>query len=1723
MRQTLLCVSLLLISSYSALAAAPDGNRLAYLDESDPYYVGRGFPKLVTPQWVGEEGVEAVVVLAIDDMRGPAKWEAYLRPILARLKQIDGRAPVSIMTCQIDPADAHLQTWLKEGLSLECHTYDHPCPILKDGDLAKAKGTYDRCIDLLAQVPGNRPVAFRVPCCDSLNTPSPRLYAEIFNRTTPAGNYLQIDSSVFNVFTSDDPELPRESVLDADGRERFKRYVPYDRSFVNTIENYPYPYVIGRLGWQFPCVAPSDWSAQHLQKPNNPKTVEDLKAALDCVVAKQGVYNLVFHPHGWIRNDQVNELIDHAVMKHGRKVKFLTFHEALERLNKHFLGGHPLRDEKGQFNGVCVLDVNHDGYMDVVVGNPQAQSTRVWSPKSRSRVGVDFPVRLVEAAPPAARETGVRFGVFEPSANAGFFVQDPKWQGLWLFRDMAWQQVASRTSWLPLGGDSSTAKSSSPRLRLRDLNADGLCELLASDGATQRLYSVDPDAYFARGLQSISPPVWKELNLRLPDHVQLRDSQGRDAGLRFIDLDDDGHDDLLFSNHERYSIHLFDPATKAWSRQILSGQRGEKEPAVELPPIVRADGSNNGFWAHTRHLWWQNEDTARMKDLVDRRSFDDLLKGVQPGPKSPEAALKSMYPRPGFTVELVAAEPLVMDPIAFAWGADGKFWVVEMADYPLGIDGQGKHGGRVRYLEDTNGDGRYDKSTLFLDGLGYPSGVWPWRKGVLISCAPEILYAEDTDGDGRADRRETLYQGFSEGNQQHRVNGFSYGLDNWLYGANGDSGGKIKSLKTGEEVSISGRDFRIRPDAGRIEAQAGQSQFGRHRDDWGNWFGNNNSNPMWHYALEDHYLRRNPHVAPPDGRVMVSQVPGAAPVYPRSRTLERFNDFNKANRFTSACSAIIYRDDLLGSEYVGNSFVSEPVHNLVHREVVEPKGTTFTSRRAGDEAESEFLASSDNWFRPAMVQTGPDGAIWVADMYRHVIEHPQWIPPDWQKRLDLRAGHDKGRIYRLYPKDRAPRAIPRLDKLTTQELVGALDSPSGWQRDMAQQLLIEQQDKSAVPHLQRLAQQSTRPQARLHALCTLDGLNALNETALMIGMGDSHPGVRRHAVRLAEPLLSASLPLQQVLMAKMVGDTDPQVAMQVAYSLGSCSDVRSAIVLSSILLRPQLDRFQRAAAYSSLNEKNLAEVLAAVIDAQLAEPPVDLLKTLLGLAASYKNEPALIRGLDLIATPRNGKYAAWQVAALTGLLDSLDRDKLSLDKLGQKSGGKLGAALTRVAALFEYSRTTVAQSDAPESERLLAAWLVGRGPDRRQEDLQSLGKLLTPQTSGALQAAVVDALGRIDDKQTPAVLLSNWKAHGPQLRGRILDVLAARPAGQQALVDALKRGDVKAADIDAARRQQLLARLKGDLRSQAEALLAGSVDGNRREVIEGYQSALTLSGNLEQGTAVFKKSCAACHKLGEVGHAVGPDLTALSDRSPVAMLTHVLDPNRAVEAKFLSYTLITTDGRTFNGMLASETSTSVTLLAQENKQHVVLRSEIDELAASGKSLMPDGVEKDLSPQSMADLFAYLATLGPPRKQFAGNKPEVVEPFNDGSLRLFATQCEIFGRTVVFEEKYRNLGYWQSENDQAVWTMNVTQPGRYAVTLDYACDDGSAGNAFQVELGSQRLSSQITGTGSWDNYRRLKVGDLDLTAGIHRLTFRSQGPVRGALIDLRDVKLAPAEK
>ena len=322
-----------------------------------------------------------------------------------------------------------------------------------------------------------------------------------------------------------------------------------------------------------------------------------------------------------------------------------------------------------------------------------------------------------------------------------------------------------------------------------------------------------------------------------------------------------------------------------------------------------------------------------------------------PDPTEPAAALESIEVGAGLRVEQVVVEPLVADPIAFDWGPDGRLWVVEMADYPLGVGEKNQPGGRVRFLTDSDGDGDYDKATVFLKDIAFPTSVKVWRSGVLVVTAPEIFYAEDRDGDGVADHRETLFRGFREGNQQHRVNGLVWSLDNRLVLANGDSGGTVESVKTGEKVELGAYDLAVDPDTGEMKLLTGRTQYGRVRDDAGNWFGCSNSRPLFHFVLPGDQLKRNPHVVYPPSVVQVPENPHAPRVYPASEQALRYNEPFARSRITSACGIGVQRDPRLGEDIYGDVFVCEPVHNLVSRIELHAKGSTFVGRRAESEQE----------------------------------------------------------------------------------------------------------------------------------------------------------------------------------------------------------------------------------------------------------------------------------------------------------------------------------------------------------------------------------------------------------------------------------------------------------------------------------------------------------------------------------------------------------------------------------------------------------------------------------------------------------------------------------------------------------------------------------------------------------------------------------------------------
>ena len=750
-------------------------------------------------------------------------------------------------------------------------------------------------------------------------------------------------------------------------------------------------------------------------------------------------------------------------------------------------------------------------------------------------------------------------------------------------------------------------------------------------------------------------------------------------------------------------------------------------------------------------------------------------------PKSPEASLRSIRVSPGLRVELVAAEPLVIDPVSIHFGPDGKTWVVEMHDYPLGLRGGYEPGGRIVFLEDIDRDGFPDKRTVFLDGLPFPSGVTAWRKGVLICAAPDILYAEDTDDDGRADIRRTLFSGFATTNYQARVNSLTYGLDGWVHGANGLIGGRIASFAGGEPVDIRGRDFRLNPDTGAFETLAGLTQHGRVRDDWGNWFGCDNGTLLRHYPLTDHYVRRNPHFSPPSPGVAAATYADANRVFPISRPLERFNDPSHINRVTSGCGLGLYRDTLLGEAFYGDAFVCEPVHNLVRRLKLRPRGVTFSAHRPEGKTAPEFLASTDNWFRPAEIRTGPDGGLWVVDMYRFLVEHPRWIQPRRLAQIDVRAGSDRGRIYRVLPTGKKAWPVPDLTQRSGAGLAKAIESPNGTLRELAHQQIVWSADKAAVPGLRRLVRTGSQPQTRVQAMAALAELGRLAKRDVVSALDDTHPAVRRHAIRLGEALVAGD-PDWIERLAKRADDPDPFVRQQLAYSLGQATQPKAGKTLAKLLLRDAADPYLAAAILSS-------------------------------------------------SLPH---FAAIQKTALNS------------SSIPEAVAKQIQQIATRIGAKPEI--ITEAESNKPQ----------------------------------------------------PAVAT------------------------------------------------------------------------NRSDVLKQFAQAAALKGTSADGRAIFQARCSACHKLGGIGNAVGPDLAALTDKTPQTLLIGTIDPNREVSEQYTAFLVRLKSGITLGGMIADETANGFTLRGVDGKPQTILRADIAELKAAGRSLMPEGLESGLSLDEMANLLAFIA-------------------------------------------------------------------------------------------------------------------------------------------------------
>ncbi len=973
-------------------------------------------------------------------------------------------------------------------------------------------------------------------------------------------------------------------------------------------------------------------------------------------------------------------------------------------------------------------------------------------------------------------------------------------------------------------------------------------------------------------------------------------------------------------------------------------------------------------------------------DVTDEE-LKEFLKPVPSRP--PEEAVKMFEGVNGFHMELVAAEPLVNSPVAAAFDEDGNLFVCEMTDYPYKPVAGADPIGTLRLLRDTDGDGTYDEAHVFADKLLWAAGVVPWKGGVFVAATPDILYLKDTDGDFRADIRRRVFTGFGNGNQQAMVNNLQLGLDQWIYGATAGNGGLIRPGDKPEAsgILINGRDFRFHPVTEEFEPVTGTEQFGNTFDDWGNRFVCSQSEPLQQVVLPDHYLARNPFLPSPGGIQDIA--PGPVPIF-RISPVERWREIRSSRRIArdeqsasssgrshhvvdAAAGVTIYRGGAWPAEYYGQAFVGDGQNNLIHRRQLTPDGVLFKSERVDEQ--TDFIRTPDIWFRPVNLVNAPDGTLYCCDMNREVLESIH-IPLDVVKHLDLKSGRRNGRIYRIAPRGFQFPGPPQLSHATSKELLVALESPHGWWRDTAHRLLYERQDISIAPGLLRLATESGRPQTRLQAAWLLKGLNQLDDATCLTLLTDVHPGVRENAVRLAESQMQNS---HQIIAAvcRMADDEAPRVRFQTAFTLGESRDPLAVEALARIARRDGEDSWIRTAVLSSASEtaEPLFAALTSSTDSTSATRAIT--RQLAALIGARSRPEEVSRTLQSIADSPVGADSEATFQLLIELGSGLKR---SGGLLASNDLGSEGAQLLRDAML--RAGQTATDPAAAVDVRVAAVSLLSCLPSPEHRDVFT--RLLDVDQPGPVQIASVRALADDPDSRAPELLLKHWPTFVPETRTAALTGLLSRETGTLAFLRAADRGEVSVADVEPTRRELLLKDRNHEIRQLAAKLFGTAGSRARQSVVAEYKSALSLKGDATAGAKTFEKTCSACHQLGGIGHSIGPNLASSPSRDASALLNNILDPNQFVLPNYLQYIVVDHNGRTYTGLLSSQSATSITLKKEKAETITILRGDIDELVSSNKSLMPEGLEKDLSPQSMADLIAWMAVAS---AQSPGNPNE----------------------------------------------------------------------------------------------------------------------------------------
>ncbi|MCS6849700.1 MAG: c-type cytochrome [Gemmataceae bacterium] len=962
-----------------------------------------------------------------------------------------------------------------------------------------------------------------------------------------------------------------------------------------------------------------------------------------------------------------------------------------------------------------------------------------------------------------------------------------------------------------------------------------------------------------------------------------------------------------------------------------------------------------------------------------------------PGPPlSPAEALKKMQVPPGFTVELVASEPDIVNPVAMTFDEKGRIWITESLEYPRRSPGPGKD--RVKILEDTDGDGKADRFTVFAEGLNIPSGIAIGNGGVYVANAPDILFYRIGPDGKAAGKPQVVVTGFGRTDVHEVPNSLTWGPDGWLYGLNGVFN-QSHVKHQGKEWRFNCALFRIHPKTNEFElfCEGTSNPWGLAIDSEGSFFVSVCViDHLWHLTETGYYHRQ------------------AGPYPPWTWKLGSI--VKHKHQKAAYCGLHYFDSDAYPPEYREQLYMGNIHGGCINRDVLTRDGATYFARPRPD-----FLTANDPWFMPVVQKTGPDGCLYILDWYDryHCYQDANRDP----------AGIDRlyGRLWRVRYKDTPRAAKFDLAQETDEQLIQRLHSPNVFFRDMAQRLLWERNNPATNARLEQLVLDDNAPRkARLHALWALIGTGQLNAAFHQRLLQHRDPTFRAWGVRAAgnfkkiEPALrdqvvalaadpAADVQLQVAIAARKIAGLDPVPLLTRVLALCGDDTLVPPIVWQNLhpLLEERGDHFLQLYREAKPEEaRNLAVIMPRVVERILGSKKSDpnVIVTLFGVLAEGKNAnpKAAQQCLGMLATKvQTGELAGEQLAMLRHRLQPVIRRFSSASDNPLALDAALLAATLKDPAGFDVARQVLTAADQPEATRLRALEALIAGGDPSLLGVVEALLADTAKTTAAFRGQALQALGRLDDPKVSTVVLAHYPRMEKDVQPRAIELLTQRVPWSKQLLQAIgeKKLPPEALNVNQVRR--LLASKDAQLIEQVRKFwgtLREERNPEREKVVAQMRELLKkVPGDPVRGIAVWKNLCAQCHKLHGEGQDVGPDITHNGRSDFEQLLSNVFDPSLVIGAAYQATMVLTKKGQVITGLVVEDNAQRVVLKVQGGKLETVPQGDIEEISVSKLSMMPENLEQQLKPQEIADLFAYLCLDKPPSDPTARRIPGTPNP------------------------------------------------------------------------------------------------------------------------------------